>query len=81
MSATLKAAGKTRLKASVIVGGHTVASLTKTVKAGRVRLQLGLSRKGRSRVQSQPGTLKIKVTGSSPGFGTTTLTTTVKPKR
>jgi hypothetical protein len=31
-------------------------------------------------VQAHPGNLKIKVTGSSPGFSTTTLTTTVKTK-
>ena len=82
ISATLKAAGRrTRLKVRLIVGRQTVASLTKTVRAGRVRVHLDLTQRGRSRVQAQTGNLKLKVTGRSSGFGTTTLTTTVRPKR
>lgn len=62
------------------VGRHVVATLERTVKAGRVSLHLDLSANGRSRLQSASGPLKLKVTGSARGFATTTLTATIKTR-
>ncbi len=76
---TLKAAGRrTRVRATLSVGRRVVATLERTVRAGRVSLRLALSARGRSLLQGASGPLKLKVTGSARGRATTTLTASVK---
>lgn len=81
VGASLRAAGRrTRLKATLIAGRHVVATLERTVKAGKVSLHLDVSANGRSQLQRAAGPLKLKVTGSARGFTTTTLTATIRTR-
>lgn len=82
VSATLTAAvAKTKLKITVKLRGKRVGTLTTAVGEGTARLKIRLSRTGRRRLRSRPGTLAIKVTGSAAGVTTTTLSANLKTKR
>ncbi len=82
VKATVKAAKtKTKLVTTVTLRGKRVASQTRNVSKGSIRLKIRLGRTGRSRLRARPGQLTIKVVGSASGFKTATLTAKVKTKR